>query len=521
MKRQREVWATRIGVVLAVAGSAVGLGNFLRFPVQAAENGGGAFMIPYFIAFLLLGIPLCWVEWTMGRYGGRFSHGSAPGIFQAMWRAPIAKYIGAIGIFGPLLIFFYYTYIESWTLGYAFYSITGKLTSLRSREELEAFLRSYQGIAEGSSLLPAYIFFIITFSANFCIIYFGVTRGIERVSRIAMPILAILGVLLAIRVLTLGTPNPEHPDWNVNNALGFMWNPDFSKLKDPQVWLAAAGQIFFTLSVGIGVILTYASYLKRNDDVALSALSSASTNGFMEVIIGGSVVIVASAVFFGNQGAVEVAKSGAFNLGFVTIPLIFSKLFAGWFFCLAWFLLLFFAGVTSSISILQPAISFLEDEFGFSRRRSVALLAGFCFLMSQFSIFGLKVGLVDELDFWGGTFLLVLFGFIEVILFGWVFGIDRGWEELNRGSYIKVPPIFKFIIRYITPLYVGAILVTWFYQNFLDTLLLRSPAYANLPHKYIIILRIVLITFFIGLLVLIRIAWQRHKKMEYTLTEDK
>ncbi|MCD6385374.1 sodium:calcium symporter, partial [Candidatus Sumerlaeota bacterium] len=121
MNRAREVWATRIGVVLAVAGSAVGLGNFLRFPVQAAENGGGAFMIPYFIAFLLLGIPLCWVEWTMGRYGGRFSHGSAPGIFQSMWRSPVAKYIGAIGIFGPLIIFFYYTYIESWTLGYAYY----------------------------------------------------------------------------------------------------------------------------------------------------------------------------------------------------------------------------------------------------------------------------------------------------------------------------------------------------------------------------------------------------------------
>ncbi|MCX7935648.1 MAG: sodium:calcium symporter, partial [Planctomycetota bacterium] len=128
MEQKRETWATALGAVLAVAGSAVGLGNFLRFPTQAAQNGGGAFLIPYFLALLLLGLPLIWVEWTIGRLGGGFGHGTAPGIFQSMWRKNrFIKYFGVIGIFGPTVVFLYYIYAESWILGYVFFAATGKL----------------------------------------------------------------------------------------------------------------------------------------------------------------------------------------------------------------------------------------------------------------------------------------------------------------------------------------------------------------------------------------------------------
>ncbi|MGH7587738.1 MAG: sodium-dependent transporter, partial [Gemmatimonadota bacterium] len=120
--RQREQWGTRIGLILAMAGNAVGLGNFLRFPVQAAENGGGAFMIPYFISLVLLGVPLMWVEWSIGRHGGLRGHGATPGILQALWRNPIAKYVGAIGILIPFVVMVYYTYVESWSLGYSLFS---------------------------------------------------------------------------------------------------------------------------------------------------------------------------------------------------------------------------------------------------------------------------------------------------------------------------------------------------------------------------------------------------------------
>ena len=139
--KQRESWSSKLGIILAVAGSAIGLGNFLRFPVQAAQNGGGAFMIPYFISLLLLGIPLMWIEWTLGRFGGGFEHGTAPGIFHTMWKKNrFIKYFGVIGIFGPIVIFIFYTYVESWILGYTVFSVTGKLAQAASQEELKSFL---------------------------------------------------------------------------------------------------------------------------------------------------------------------------------------------------------------------------------------------------------------------------------------------------------------------------------------------------------------------------------------------
>ncbi len=144
MKRER--WATRIGIILAVAGSAVGLGNFLRFPGQACQNGGGAFMIPYFISFLLLGIPLCWIEWTLGRYGGQYSHGSLPGIFDAVTKKKWGKYVGVLGLFVPLVIFFYYTYLESWCLSYSVFSLLGKYSNISAPNEMSSFLSAFQGL---------------------------------------------------------------------------------------------------------------------------------------------------------------------------------------------------------------------------------------------------------------------------------------------------------------------------------------------------------------------------------------
>jgi len=497
----RPAWASRIGVVLAVAGSAVGLGNFLRFPVQAAQNGGGAFMIPYVVAVLLLGIPLMWVEWALGRFGGRYSHGSAPGIFDAVsGRRGVFKYLGAIGLLGPLLIMFYYVFIESWTLGYAWFSLTGDLETLKTPEHFKAFLKGYQGLESNeyfNGIGPAYVFYLITFAANFGIVYLGLTRGIERVNKIAMPLLAVLGIILTIRVFTLSAP-AAHPEWTVGAGMGFLWNPDFQALKNPTTWLKAAGQVLFTLSVGIGVILTYASYLKPKDDIALSGLTAAATNTFFEVIIGGSLVITAAVVFFGPADAVSIAQSGAFNLGFVTMPQIFSGMAAGPVFCFLWFALLFIAGVTSSISLLQPAVSFLEDEFHLTRRRAVAVTAWVCFLMSQLAIFGLKDGAVDILDFWGGTLALVVFALIELILFGWVFGIDRGWNELHLGAEIRIPAFYKGVIQYVTPTYVLIILGGFAYDQW-------GAAGAT---------RLSIAVLLGGLCWLIHYSWKNHPKQE-------
>jgi SNF family Na+-dependent transporter len=457
-----------MGIILAVAGSAVGLGNFLRFPVQAAQNGGGAFMIPYIIALLLLGIPLCWVEWTMGRAAGAKHHGSGPGILNMFWPGRPARYFGVLGIFIPLMIYFYYVYIESWCLAYSWFAISGSLGNAADAGEMKGFLTAFQGLADNqwfSGISSAYAFFLFTFFFNFYFIYRGVAKGIETVSKIAMPILAVLGIVIMFRVLTLGAPDPANPGWSVNGGLGFMWNPDFSALADAKVWLAAAGQIFFTTSVGLGLIITYSSYLKKDDDVALSGLTSISINEFMEVVIGASIAIPAAFIFFGPVGITEIATGGAFNLGFVTMPMVFDQMPLSALLGFMWFFLLFLAGVTSSISMLQPAIAFLEDEFGLSRKQSVSILGLVTFIACQPAIFFLDKGVLDLMDFWAGTFAIVVFATGEVIIFSWIYGVDKGFKELHHGADIKVPSIFKFIIKYVTPMYLITILVVWLYQD--------------------------------------------------------
>ena len=514
--KKRDFWGSRIGIIMAVAGSAVGLGNFLRFPVQAVRNGGGAFMIPYFVALLLVGIPLVWVEWAIGRYGGGFEHSSAPGVFHSMNKKNrFIKYFGIIGIFGPLIIMVYYVYIESWTLAYSFFSITGRYAGINSHEAMQSFLRGYQGLEKNqyfSNMVPAYTFFIMTFAVNVAVLTRGIRGGIERFCKVAMPVLLVFGAVLAIRVLFLGTPDASKPDWNILNGLGYLWNPDLSALKNSRVWLAATGQVFFTLSVGLGVILTYASYLKKGDDIALSGLTAVSVNETAEVIIGGSIVIPAAFVFFGPIAVTSIANSGAFDLGFVTMPITLSRMPLSHIFGFFWFSLLFLAGVTSSVSMAQPAIAFLEDEFDISRSRAVKIFSVVMFTLCNAAIFFLGRGVVDELDFWGGTFCLVIFATIEVIMFGWVFGINRAWEEVHHGADMKIPKIYKFIIKFVTPIFLITVLISWFFQDNGWISVIRMDNVPSADRPYIMFTRVGLSIIFIVLAVMVKFAWKKRER---------
>jgi neurotransmitter:Na+ symporter, NSS family len=510
----KEQWGSKLGVILAVAGSAIGLGNFLRFPVQAAKNGGGAFMIPYFAALLLLGIPLMWIEWTIGRFGGGFGHSTAPGMFHTLWnKNRFIKYFGVIGIFGPIVIYIYYVYVESWLLGYSWFALTGTYNQCTTVESMTAFLKDYQGLGSGQyfhGIKAAYLFFVITFVLNVWVVYRGLTKGIETVCKYSLAVLFVLGFILMIRVLTLGAPDPAKPDNSIINGLGFLWNPDWSALGRARTWLAAAGQIFFTLSCGIGVILTYASYLKKEDDVALSGLTAAVTNEVAEVILGGSIVIPAAFAFFGAVGTQRLAEGGAFNLGFVTMPLVLQQLPFGNILGFFWFVLLFLAGITSSISLALPAVVFLEDEFNISKRKANFLFAVGSFVLIQPAIFWLGKGAVDEMDFWGGTFCLVLFATIETILFGWIFGMDKAWTELHVGSDITIPRIYRFIIKFVTPLFLLFILGLWLWQEWLPIITMQKVSPENKP--YIQSVRAILIGLFAVLAFLVWRAWKHKPK---------
>ncbi|MCE5325994.1 MAG: sodium:calcium symporter [Planctomycetaceae bacterium] len=542
----RERWGSKLGVILAVAGSAVGLGNFLRFPGEAAQHGGGAFMIPYFIALVLLGLPLMWVEWTIGRFGGGFGHSTAPGAFQTMWnKNRFIKYFGVIGIFGPVIIFIYYVYIESWLLGYSVFAATGKYAACTTKESIGSFLGQYIGGGgeHFGSMLAAYGFFLLTFVINIVVVYYGLKGGIERLCKWAMPALFVLAIVLVVRVFTLGTPDAAHPDRNISNGLGYLWNPDMSKLADPgqwsaavsgvgakgeplgvggrlnalahvidaDMWLAAAGQIFFTLSVGIGAILTYASYLRKEDDVALAGLTSATVNEFAEVILGASIVIPAAFVLLGGQATADFAKGGTFSLGFLAMPLVLEQLPGSQIFGFAWFFLLFLAGITSSVSLSQPAVAFLEDEFNLTKREAVLVFGVTTFILCQAVVFG-GVPVIDEVDFWAVNFCLVVFALVEAILFAWVFGMQRAWTELHSGSDIRIPGFYRFVIKYITPLLLLAILGTWAYQKLGDTILLKGVPPAEMPVR--IMTRVMLLFIFAILCLLVWSVWRRRNRQE-------
>lgn len=511
--RQREQWGSRMGLILAMAGNAIGLGNFLRFPVQAAQNGGGAFMIPYFVSFVLLGLPLMLVEWGIGRYGGSLGHGTAPGMFDALWKNRAAKYIGILGIFLPLVVLVYYVYICSWTLAFSIFSAFGMYPdadSITGASDAAAYLQPYKkylfdfigagGAGDVLSPTPlAYGFFAVTIVLSLWILGRGVSAGIEILNKIAIPALFLMGLVLFIRVLTI--ESPIDPDYTLSKGLSFLWEPDLSGLLSAKTWLAAAGQIFFTLSLGLGAILTYASYVKKDEDIVLDGFATAGLNEFAEVVFGSTIAITSAVAFFGFSGASEISREGAFSLGFISMPAIFSHMPFGGFFGFMWFLLLFFAGITSVVALAQPVVAFFEDEFDLSRARSVLILGIFLFASAHLAIF-LK-GSLDEMDFWAGTFGLVILAFFEMIIFFWIFGSDRAWGEITRGSVISLPKVFYYVAKYVTPVFILVILVAWAYEQ-LPSILSKSDKNVWITRGFLLALLLVHVA-------AVKIAWRRRR----------
>jgi SNF family Na+-dependent transporter len=474
-----EQWATRIGVILAVAGSAVGLGNFLRFPGIAVQNGGGAFMLPYFISLLVLGIPLCWAEWTMGRYGGLRGFNSAPGIYSMLWPHRAAKYLGAVALLIPLVIYMYYVLLESWCLGYALQYLIGNEDLVSEGADYGAFFNGYVGSdADGAMFTPematTMMVLVGTFTLNFVLIYRGISKGIETFCRYAMPLMVVLALIVLIRVLTLGTPDPSLPDQSVLGGLGFMWNPDFSKLTQGETWLAASGQIFFSLSVGFGIIINYASYLKRDDDVVLSGLTSSSMNEFFEVCLGGLITVPAAFIFLGAAAG----EHGTFGLGFVALPNVFAQMPGGRLFGCLWFFMLFIAAITSSVSMLQPVIAFLEEGFGLKRHASAAILGLISALGCGFVLYFSKGTIaLDMFDFWVGSVMLFILALAQAILYGWAFGIERGEQEAHVGAHFRIPRFVQYMLKYVVPVYLIIIFGGFVYQDVLS----HNDTAATLP----------------------------------------
>ena len=501
-----ENWNSRLGVILAVAGSAVGLGNFLKFPGQVAMYGGASFMIAYVISFFVVGLPIAMAEWTMGRHGGANGYHSPVGIMGFFGRTKKMAYVGITSVLLTLMIYCYYIYIEAWCLGYALNFLVGAL-NFSSIDDSAKFFGDFIGASENGAVLKisfsgVFAFFIFSFALNFWLIHRGVSRGIEFFCKYAMPTLIIIALVIVVRMMTLSNVSPEHPERTINQGLGFMWNPVkivqerrdssgewifekqlvgnieiaraekeiaasktssgepeirlrkisvFEQLMNPTIWIAAAGQVFFSLTVGFGAIMTYASYLRRRDDIVLSALSSCSANEFCEVCLGGLITVPAAVAFFGISGAIGAGLS-LFDLGFKVLPMFFTSMPLGELFGFLFFFLLFLAAVTSSLSMLQPSMAFIEEAMRIKRNFSTLLLGVIAFFVSGFVVYFSKdLKAMDTFDFWMGQVAIYVFAMVQIIMFAWYFGIKRGIRLANEGSEIKLPRFYGFILKYITP----------------------------------------------------------------------
>ncbi|MGE0443365.1 MAG: sodium-dependent transporter [Gemmatimonadales bacterium] len=479
---QKEQWGTRLGVILAVAGSAVGLGNFLRFPGQAAQNGGGAFLIPYFCALVFLGIPIGWAEWTMGRYAGKKGFHSAPGIMGVVGGGSLWRYLGVVGAVIPLAVSFYYVFIESWTVAYFLKYVTGGLgidvaaPIADQTATSAAFYNNIIGAGQDGSLFTGdsrftLICWVAVFLVNIFFVFRGLSKGIEKFCSFAMPIMAVCALIVLIRVLTLGTPDPSLPEQSVLHGLGYMWNPDFSALSNSNTWLAAAGQIFFSISVGFGIIMNYASYMKRKADVALASITSTATNELFEVGFGGMITLTASVVFLGLSGTIAAVQTGSFGLGFTTLPVVFAHMGPiGNLVGAVWFFMLFLAAITSSLSMYQPAVATIKETLGVSHGKATlgTVLVG---SVGAAMVLWYTAGGIgwNTVDFWIGTFLIYVMAMIQIICFAWVFGIDRGYDELHYGAAIRLPPVIKVVMKYVAPIYLLVIFGMWLKQNFISS----------------------------------------------------
>ncbi|MGC8983059.1 MAG: sodium-dependent transporter [Desulfurococcaceae archaeon] len=509
----RETWATRVGLILAMAGNAIGLGNFLRFPGRVALYGGGAYLIPYFIALILLGLPIMWLEWAFGRYGGQYrAHWLAPMMYLVSKkklgdkRAKIVAGIaGGLTLSVALLLNAYYTNILGWVSFWAGMSLSGRIVEVTEVKHSVGWL--VQIIGNPVYNLVPWIFTLIVVGI---IVAPGVSKGLELANKIMMPLLFLFAVMLLITGLTWRTP--VKPEWDSIKGFLWLWTPRFEKLGDPAAWLEGAGQIFFTLSLGIaGIIPTYASYIRREDDIALGALTTAALNEFAEVICGGTIAFTLGYAFGGELpiGMVYVDKKSPFFLAMAVYPAFFGRLGAlGALLGSIWYILLWFAGVTSAIALANEVVEMLQ---GFGWKRVVATAVS----IVLFIVFGVFIAVegymtiaydwgpstvyLDFTDFVVGSLLLVVTALFETVFAG-AFVWPEGYEEVNRGGFIRVPKfLWKYVLSIIAPIYLVAMIAWLPMSTRIEAIIYQTgeplkwlgPAMAGLSAAFTIVLFIV------------------------------
>lgn len=438
----RVTFGSKIGVIFASVGSAVGLGNIWRFPYETGQNGGAAFLLIYGLCVLLLGLPVMVTEFFIGRHSSR----NAAGAFQVM--APGTKWniIGYNGVIAAFLILGFYSVVAGWTLEYIYQSLIGALSGKTAEQFGQDFEMFNSGIFR-----PIFWTFLFISLTHFIIVS-GVKNGIERSSKIMMPMLFVILVILCIRSITLP---------NASVGLNFLFRPDFSKITSSVV-LSAMGQAFFSLSVGMGCLITYASYFGKKTNLQQTALSVTILDSLVAVLSG---IIIFPAVFsFG------ITPSAGPELVFITLPNVFQHLPMGILWSVVFYLLLAIAALTSTISLHEVATAYVHEEHNFTRKRAAYLVSAGVMvlgvisslsfgLLRDFTIFGLTF--FNLLDYLTAKIMLPFGGMLVCIFVGW--RIDRKIlkEELtNKGTVsFYFFNFYAFFLKYIAPIAIGLIFI--------------------------------------------------------------
>lgn len=441
---QRSQWATRTGFIFAAVGSAIGLGNIWRYPSVVYENGGGAFLLPYFIALVTAGIPLLILEYAIGnKY-----RAAGPGAYGALsrrwswlgwWQATVSFVIGT-----------YYMVIIGWAIGFTFYAFGTRWGGGGSGESTQDFfLGSFLGLSDGFWVLGGVqlnvlIFTLIAWAIVYTLLQLGVKRGIELTARILIPLLVVMLLAITIRGLTLP---------GAIEGLNALLTPDLSALGSPGVWVQAYGQVFFSLSLAFTVMITYASYLPRRSELSNSGFIMALANSGFEFLAALGIFSVLGFLAAQQDVAVgEVVQSGVI-LAFVSIPEIINQ-FPGLnsLFGVLFFGGLTFAGLTSAVSIFEVGIAAVSEKFNLSRAKAVNIVCGLAFVISMLYVTNGGLYLLDTVDNFINIYGLLLTAILEVIFVAWVVRqLPQLRQHINEGSYIRLGFWWDILLKFVTP----------------------------------------------------------------------
>lgn len=443
--RKREQWGSHWGFILATIGSAMGLGNIWRFPTVVGESGGGAFLLIYLLIVFIIGIPLMIGELSIGRGAKR----SVVGAFRRLSPSGRWGFIGFFGVTAGFVILSFYAVIAGWALAYIVKSFSGQLTGLDVIQTTALF----QSLVE-------HPFYPLLWHGGFMlmtllIVRMGINKGIELGSKVLMPLLFVLMLILAVRSVTL--------DGAGAGIRWYLW-PDFRALS-LNVILSALGQVFFSLSLGMGAIITYGSYLSDQENVPKSATIIAFGDVGIAFIAG--LIIIPSVFAFGIE-----PDTGP-SLIFITLPLVFQTMPWGSLMGGLFFLLLVIAALTSAISLLEVVVAYFMDELGWSRPFAATLTAVIIALLGvpsslsqgvwkDFLVLGLP--LLDLFDFIASSFILPLGGLLTAVFIGWVWTPKRCLKEINKaGVNFRLSSFWSIIVKFVLPVVLSYILVTGFF----------------------------------------------------------